>query len=105
MLPKQLGHQNMEMNTKMCPEMRFTVVLMTTMACNIVMLRCVCVQTSLLTSIKYPLQVSIDVVGGEEVKEWQETTVRSFTPLAGLFLFFGILAAMCALLCSESSML
>ena len=45
--------------------------------------------------------MSIDVVGGEEVKEWQETTVRSFTLLAGVVLFFGILAAMCALLCSE----
>eukprot|EP00731_Ephydatia_muelleri_P020136 Em0012g961a len=45
------------------------------------------------------VKVSIDVVGGEEVKEWQETTVRSFTLLAGVVLFFGILAAMCALLC------
>ena len=51
------------------------------------------------------LQVSIDVVGGEEVKEWQETTVRSFTPLAGVVLFFGILAAMCALLSSECALI
>eukprot|EP00731_Ephydatia_muelleri_P020132 Em0012g957a len=46
------------------------------------------------------VKVTTDVIGGEEVKEWQETTVRSFTPLAGIVLFFGILVAMCALLCS-----